>query len=60
MSNKVKFSELSSLDKITVMFLSDPETYRKIVMDSGAETALAIMELDAIDRIKCDCEVEEI
>lgn len=58
--SKIKFSELSGLDKITVMFLSDPETYKKIVENSGAETALAIMELEAIDRINTGNEVEDI
>lgn len=58
--SKIKFSKLSGLDKITVMFLSDPETYKKIVEDSGAETALAIMELEAIDRINTGNEVEDI
>lgn len=57
---KVKFSDLNCLDKITIMFLSDPETYKNIIEKSGVETALSIMELEAIDRINCGCEVEEL
>jgi hypothetical protein len=42
------------------MFSEDPETYKEIIERSGIETALSIMELDAIDRINCNCIVEDI
>ena len=56
--SKVEFSKLSALYKITIMFAEDPETYKEIIEKSGVETALSIMELDAIDRINYNCIVE--
>lgn len=55
---KIEFSKLNELDKITVMFSEDPVTYKEIIENSGVDTALSIMELEAIDRINYNCIVE--